>query len=105
MPLLSELVSVIRSKNSGPFEITIDIIFSDEDKFNWVRRSNVINKQTIASLYNLSLENVLNISDYRPANAIKVTFARKIDSGNAGDRDTLGAQQHGPLLTLDVPEM
>ena len=34
---------------------------------------------------------------------IKITYLRSVSSGTAGDRDVYGAQQHAPLLNLEVP--
>jgi len=35
---LSEIAQVIRSKNAGPFEITLDIIFSNKDTYEKVKK-------------------------------------------------------------------
>ena len=34
---------------------------------------------------------------------IKITYLRKTASGTVGDRDVYGAQQHAPLMTIDIP--
>ena len=39
---LREIAKVVRSKNAGPFEITLDIIFKDRADFDAVRKSGVI---------------------------------------------------------------
>ena len=38
---LYDLAQVIRSKNSGPFQTTLDVIFDDE-ALHWATRSGVI---------------------------------------------------------------
>jgi hypothetical protein len=43
---------------------------------------------------------VLGILAYPPAKAIKVTIRRPICSGDIGETDVYGAQQHAPLLDL-----
>ena len=49
---LRELASVIRSKNSGPYELTLDILFKDDESFRRVADSGCINKALIAKLSN-----------------------------------------------------
>jgi hypothetical protein len=104
MAVLSDYVKVIRSKNAGPFELTFDLIFLNEALYNHVLQSEVITKAKIAELYNIPLEHVLVVERYDPALAIKITIARRQSSGSYGERDTLGAQQHAPLLFLTIPD-
>ncbi|MFA5585392.1 MAG: DUF4387 domain-containing protein [Saccharofermentanales bacterium] len=95
---LREIASVIRSKNAGPYELTFDVLLKDADTFEMVRKSNVINKQMIASLYRIPESQVLGIVYFPNACAVKATIVRPIPSGAWGERDVYGAQQHGPLL-------
>ena len=105
MALLSELASVFRSKNAGPFQITIDLIFADEATFRWVADSGVVDPETVARLYQVGADDV-HVVPYARAKAIRVTLPRLwggSGAGSAGDRDVYGAQQHGPLMDLDIP--
>ena len=34
---------------------------------------------------------------------IKITYLRDVPSGTVGDRDVYGAQQHAPLMDIDIP--
>ncbi len=99
---LTEIASVIRSKNAGPYELTFDIIFPDTHTFERVVRGNTLTKQLFARLYGMDESQVLSILPYPPAKAIKITVVRPRPSGNLGETDVYGAQQHGPLLDLDV---
>lgn len=98
---LIDVASVIRSKNSGPFEITFDIIFKEQDIFCKFYEKKLINKELVSKLYNLYQDDVLDVIYYKPSKAIKVTIVRPIPSGNPGDTDVYGAQQHAPLLGLE----
>ena len=42
-------------------------------------------------------------TEYPPAHAYKATIERKIASGAVGDTDVYGAQQHAPLLDVEIP--
>lgn len=98
---LKNIAEVIRSKNSGPYELTMDIIFSDWKMFEKVVKSGQFNKRLIAGLYGIGEDDVFGIVEFMPAKAIKATIRRKIVSGSIGDTDVYGAQQHAPLLDIE----
>ena len=98
---LFDVADVIRSKNSGPYEFTFDIIFKDFETFEKIANANIINKSMFAKLYSIKEEDILDIVNFKPAKAIKITIVRPICSGDLGERDVYGAQQHYPLLTFE----
>lgn len=98
---LVDVTSVIRSKNAGPYELTFDIMFNDQQVFEQVCTANIINEALICSLYNIKREDIINIVYFKPANAIKVTIRRPLTSGDIGETDVYGAQQHAPLLAIE----
>lgn len=100
---LAELARVIRSKNAGPFELTFDIMFGDADTYERVKQSGVLSRELFAELYRIPLDKVLNFCFFDQAYAVKATLARPVSSGTAGDSDVFGAQQHAPLLEVEVP--
>ncbi len=97
---LLEITDVIRSKNSGPYELTFDIMFKDEESFEKVCRAKIINEELICGLYRIAASDIINIVEFKPAKAIKVTIKRPICSGDLGETDVYGAQQHAPLLGI-----
>ncbi len=99
---LIDVTEVIRSKNAGPFELTFDIIFKEWDMFEKFCKAKVINEELIADLYNIDVSKVINIIEFKPAKAIKATIERPMASGDLGETDVYGAQQHAPLLDLVV---
>jgi hypothetical protein len=103
MVKLGEIARVLRSKNSGPFEITLDCLFDNREAYERLKRSNVISCETIARLYQIREDQVHHLVFYDQALGFKVTIAREVSSGSAGDRDVYGAQQHAPLMNLEVP--
>lgn len=104
MEKLVDIATVLRSKNSGPFSITLDILFDTMEKFKRVQEANIITKERIASLYNIHESDVTELVFFEKGLGIKITFNRKISSGTVGDRDVYGAQQHAPLFDLAVPK-
>ena len=101
--LLPELAEVIRSKNAGPYELTLDIIFRTEEIYDQVVREGLITAEQIAALYHMSVERVISFVEFAPAKAIKITLERPGVCGDVGDSDVYGAQQHAPLLFLEIP--
>jgi Domain of unknown function (DUF4387) len=101
MMRLQDIAQVIRSKNAGPRMLTLDIMFAAEPDYRRVLASGVLNPARIAALYGIEAQQVAVI-DYPPARAIKITMPRRLTSGDPGDRDVYGAQQHTPLLGLEV---
>jgi len=95
-----EAARVIRSKNSGPFELTLDIIFKNRHYFECFRRRKIITPRKMAKLYGMEPGDILGIIYFEPACAVKITMRRSLPSGAAGDTDIYGAQQHAPLLGL-----
>ena len=104
MQKLGELAEIFRSKNAGPFLITIDIMFSNDGVYKKVKSSAVLNRELVASRYAVDPGQV-EIFYLDRVRAIKVTLKRwGVSSGAPGDRDVYGAQQHGPLLDLEIPD-
>ncbi|NPV44758.1 MAG: DUF4387 domain-containing protein [Firmicutes bacterium] len=100
---LKDIAKVIRSKNAGPFEMTLDIIFKNKEDYEKVKASGVITKELIAGLYNLPAEKVLAFVYFDAANAIKATLPRQRPQGSIGETDMHAAQQHVPLMNIMVP--
>ena len=97
---LKDIANVIRSKNAGPYELTLDVLLKDDEVFNKLRQADIINKDTIAKLYRIPVEDVLSIVYFPNARAIKATIVRPLPSGAMGERDVYGAQQHAPLVNF-----
>ena len=98
---LVDITNIIRSKNSGPYELTIDIMFKSIEDFENVCNKKVINEDLICKLYKINKEDIINIIEFKPASAIKITIKRPIASGDLGESDVYGAQQHAPLLSVE----
>jgi len=103
MALLKNLAKVIRSKNAGALQITLDVMFADEATYVRVRDSGALDAHQVARLYGLS-HNEVSVIPYDVAYAIKVTIPRAHPSGDPADSDVYGAQQHAPLLDIAVPD-
>ena len=97
---LTDVASVIRSKNSGPYELTFDVIFKDFEMYERVKAAKIFNDNMFAELYNIPQSDIIGVVHFDPAKAIKTTIIRPIPSGALGETDVYGAQQHAPLMKL-----
>lgn len=100
---MMHIANIIRSKNSGPFEMTFDIMFDTSDAYERVKNANILTNERMMGLYHLQKEDIVINMFFEPALAWKCTIRRPWEQGTVGERDTLGTQQHGPLLTIPVP--
>ena len=99
---LYDYAKIVRSKNAGPFTVTIDMIFDEKERFDNVLFQLKRHKSEIASLYSVKVENV-QINSLSQVLAIKVSLPRPFaSSGNIGDRDVYGCQQHFPLADMEI---
>ncbi|MDF2810705.1 MAG: hypothetical protein K0S56_1736 [Microvirga sp.] len=102
MKKLSDLAKTIRSKNAGVDKITFDVIFTDRNVYDRVRRSKALTRESVAKLYGIDESRIAEFVEYDPACAIKFTIYRLRPSGSPGDPDIFGAQQYAPLLDIAV---
>jgi hypothetical protein len=98
---VGDLAAVIRSKNAGPFWLTIDVFCSEDEAFRRLAQSPLTDPSAIAEIYSVPTHQVRvwAISSLR---AIKISFPRPVPQGSVGDRDMHGGQQYVPLLDLEV---
>lgn len=99
---LTELCSVIRSKQAGPFRLTFDLVFKTWEPYERAKRAGAINKDIVASLYRIPKEQITDLVFYDPGRAVKITIVRPKVAGDPGDGDVYGCQQHAPFLGLIV---
>lgn len=101
---LIDMASVIRSKNAGPYELTLDIVFKSKASFNYAVRNGFPSAALVSRLYGVPQRDILHIVNFEIANAVKITLRRPIVSGAIGETDVYGAQQHAPLLDVVLAE-
>ncbi|MDE2006436.1 MAG: DUF4387 domain-containing protein [Rhodospirillales bacterium] len=98
---LQDIAQVIRSKNAGPRRLTLDVMFATDDDYHRVAQSPALTASGIAALYRVAEQDV-SVIPYPLGRAIKITLARPVMAGDPGDRDVYGAQQHAPLLGIEL---
>ena len=96
---LTKTFKLIRSKDAGPFMLTIDLFCHSAADYERVLAAGVVEPATFASLYGVD-ESAVEVHLSPQIDAIKVSFPRPIASGELADRDITGGQEYGPLVSV-----
>jgi hypothetical protein len=99
---LGQLAAQVRSKNAGPFWITLDVFFRSQADFRLVTASTALSKRAIGRLYQVDPATV-KYFELPGILAVKISFPRPVTAGSFKDRDLHAGQQHVPLAGLYLP--
>ena len=99
MPQLGKLVEKIRSKNAGPFWITVDIFCGTDSIFVAVQQK--LTAEIVQKLVNMPLVDIKHF-EIPALSVIKFSFPRKHIQGSRYDRDMHGAQISTLFNELDI---
>jgi hypothetical protein len=97
---LGELALEVRSKNAGPFWMTLEAFMPDDQAYRIADA--LITPELISELYQVppaSLQ-IFRIPDLR---VVKVSFPRPVVQGSLRDRDMHAGQHQVPLANTVVP--
>ena len=89
MARLGDRVLKVRSKNAGPFWVTVDVFCGTPDVFEQVRHE--LLTKAVAALFQQPSQLVKRF-DIAELNVIKFSFPRPVVQGARTDRDMHGAQ-------------
>ncbi|MCU1679814.1 MAG: hypothetical protein JWQ81_553 [Amycolatopsis sp.] len=96
---LGELATLVRSKNAGPFWLTLDVFFATDA--DYARAASVVTEDAIGRLYRTdpAVVRLYLLPDIR---VLKASFPRPVVQGSFADRDMHSGQQHIPLADLPI---
>ena len=86
---LGDQVVKVRSKNAGPFWVTVDVFCGNAEAFDTVRTA--LQTEAVAALFQQPSQ-LLRRFDIADLHVIKFSFPRPVVQGNRADRDMHGAQ-------------
>ncbi len=89
MTRLGDMTGHIRSKNAGPFAVTIDLFCRTEEEYREVTR--LLTDAAVARLFNIQPDS-LSRYELPDLNALKFSFSRPQVQGSVRDRDMHAAQ-------------
>lgn len=98
-PTLGELALEVRSKNAGPFWVTMELFMRDAEGYALVADEEFLDEGVVARLYGLDPADVLFFR-IPELNVVKVSFPRPVAQGSLRDRDVHAGQHHVPLAAL-----
>ncbi|MGZ2256173.1 DUF4387 family protein [Roseobacter sp. A03A-229] len=99
MAELRTLVSKVRSKNAGPFWLTIDIFCGSPEAY--ARVVDDLSTQQIAAVFQADSQTVKRF-DMPDLNVVKFSLPRPTVQGAIGDRDMHGASWAALVGELDI---
>ena len=97
MPKVSDVCTHVRSKNAGPFWITLDLWFPDRDAFDRYAHSPTLQPAAIGALYGVDAAQVKHLP-VPGLLVLKISYPRARPQGGALERDMHGGQQYARLL-------
>lgn len=107
--VLGDIARVLRSKNAGPYEITLDAMFETEAMYQAVKQSHLLNEDRVAAVLGVSRDHIVWCGFFDPARAFKVTIPRirggkLVPAGGFMEDDVHGSQQHLELFNLELSD-
>ncbi|MEP3346590.1 MAG: DUF4387 family protein [Litoreibacter sp.] len=99
MSKLGDVAVKVRSKNAGPFWLTIDVFCGDPDTYLRVCRA--VTSARIAQLFGLGPD-VVDRYEMASLNVLKLSFPRPSIQGTRQDRDMHGASFAALVAEMDV---
>lgn len=101
MPSLKDVARYVRSKNAGPFWVTVDIFCGDDAAFERVRAAPALGPGPVAALFGVEAGSVKVFAD-APLRVVKISFPRPVAQGSARDADSHAGQYFVSMLDLEV---
>lgn len=99
---LDDVADLVRAKNAGPFWLTLDVFLPDDEAYERVCVSGVVDPETIGRLYGAEPSGI-RIFRLPALRALKISLPRPTVQGSFADRDMHAGQQHVLLAALPVP--
>ncbi|KAK5999193.1 hypothetical protein PT974_01584 [Cladobotryum mycophilum] len=106
---ISDVSRVLRSKNAGPYEITIDVMFATEEIYRKIYNSDLLSVENVIKALGITREDIIWMGFFKPALAFKITIPRfrggkRASAGGFMEDDVHGSQQHTGIASLALPD-
>ena len=101
MATLREVSRYVRSKNAGPFWVTIDIYFSNPESFDRYHDSPALGADIFAAAFGVDAAKVKRFP-VKALDVLKVSYPREAPQGGVVERDMHRGQQYVRLLDLEL---
>lgn len=106
---LGDISTLLRSKNAGPFEITLDVMFESQSVYQLIKESKFLNSASMAKLFQIAEDDIVWNGFFDQALAYKVTIPRLRNgkptaSGGFMENDVHASQQYISFMNLSLPD-
>jgi hypothetical protein len=101
MVTVAEACRHVRSKNAGPFWITVDLFFRDAETYACHVDAPALQADAIARLFDVDAGSVRRFVVPELA-VLKISYPRRCPQGGALERDMHGGQQYVRLLDVGL---
>ena len=101
MATIGETAYYIRSKNAGPFWVTVDIFCGEKNVYDALCASKNISKEKVAEVYGVTADQV-KIFHIPNLNVIKISYPRVKPQGQKYERDMHAGQQYVQIAELEA---
>ena len=99
MPKVSEIAHSVRSKNAGPFWVTIDLFCADDRSYQHL--AGALSTAAVADVLKRDEASIKRF-DIATLRVIKLSFPRPVVQGSRYDRDMHGAQYAHLVAEIDL---
>jgi len=101
LPKLEDLCHQIRSKNAGPFWITVDLFFKDRATFDRYSEVKELQPDQLGPLFGVRVDQV-GCYLVPELSVLKISYPRKDPQGGVVERDLHGGQQYIRIVDLEL---
>ncbi len=103
MVTLRDVCHQVRSKNAGPFWVTIDVFFDGDESYERYKDAPALSAETIGRTFGADPAQVKRFAVDSLA-VLKISYPRKSPQGGVLERDMHSGQQYVRLLDVVLDE-
>lgn len=103
MTTIGDFAKYVRSKNAGPFWMTLEVFFKCKEDYEKALSMQLITAELIQRLYLTPVDQVC-IFDCEDLNTIKISIPRPTPQAGVTDRDAHSGQQFSLLAAVNISE-
>ena len=100
-PTVGQFAAEVRSKNAGPFWLTLDIFLHTDADYQALAVAGAITPERIGRLYHVDPGQV-RVFHMPHIRVVKISFPRPVPAGSFEDRDQHAGQQYLPLALMPL---
>lgn len=96
---VSDVASYVRSKNAGPFWVTVDIFCDNSEAYKTMCASPNLSAKTFSNIFQVP-ETHIKLFYLENLNVVKISYPRSTPQGGPDELDMHAGQQYLPVLDI-----